>query len=386
MCNSSPEARLFNFADYDFGRIPGDVKAAWEECNVRWNNYPFESMPWLDVLGRCNSQKTALRVMVATHPHLGYVCFWPYAMQPLRSGGVLPIRLCRPWSEDARVGVSAVVSPELDETDCLSIVKGYFDRLPSWSKMIVGLTPSPSPLADALIATARSRGLRFEQESISFAEIRGYASFDAFIGSRSRDWRRKYKRIIQKAGENGIVRIEHLDGDLTLRDLEIIKRRVRDIYVETWKYRSPDPYANLAREDTFGYFSKFIETFAMRRSLHVVFVTLGSDDAAFYIGVHFGDKYCSVQTAYKEKYASASVGFLAQMENFRYTIEHGYSSNNLLGNQGYKRHFTSTEVRFVTFIIFNRNIRGAAAHVISQVRSHFENVRRRKKIRPCEVT
>jgi hypothetical protein len=364
----------FSYSEYAFGRIPEEVKAEWETCNRRWTSYPFESMPWFDVLGRCNSREIDLRLMVATDSSSRCVCFWPYAVQQWRSGGVLPIRLCRPWSEDIRVSASAIVSPELDEAECTCIVNEYFYRLPTWDKMILGLTLSPSPLLDAMVAAVRSQGLTLEQEIISFAEIRGHASFQSFLSSLSRDWRRKYKRIIQTAAANGLVRIEHLDGEQTLPRIEMIKRRVRNIYAETWKYRSADAYANLAREDTFDFFSKFIESFARRGALHTVFVTLNGDDAAFYLGVHCGDKYCSVQTGYKEKYASSSVGFLAQMENFRYTIERGYKVNNLMGSQSYKRHFTSSEVRFATCILFNRNFRGTAARVLSRLKVLFASL------------
>jgi hypothetical protein len=375
ICNRAFEAASFHFADYDLDEIPSDVMEAWESCNVRWKNYLFESMPWFELLGRCNSKSATVRLMVVTNSQIGYVCFWPYAMQHFRTGGVMPITLCRSWSEDTRVGVSAVVSPELDETACVRIVGGCFDRLPVWNKMVIGLTRSPSPLLDALVGSLQARGLPFEQEIQAFSEIGGHATFNAFIRSLSRDWRRKYKRIVEKSIETGIIRIEHLDGSQTLQKLETIKRRVMDIYIETWKRQSVDRYANLARQEVFGPFSLFIETFAKRESLHVIFIKVHGDDAAFYLGAHFANQYCSVQTAYKEKYSSLSVGFLAQMENFRYTIERGFSTNNLLGNQSYKKHFTSKEVEFRNFVVHNKNIKGAAAHFLSRIKSRVERSR-----------
>jgi hypothetical protein len=364
--------------DYAYKDIPAQVWNAWEKCNSEWNCYPFESTPWLCATADGLSQNISKRVMVVNRSCSDPVAFWPYAMQCSYSGGVLPIIICRPWAEDTRVAASIIASPELDRQACRVLVHGLLGNLPKWDKMILGLTRTPSSLLDGIIDESNSVGRCFERETHSFAEIRGWSNFNEFLGSLSRDWRRKYNRVIKRIQEDGKIHIEHIDTVSTLAELESMKIRILNIYRESWKVNSPDRLANLAHPEAFAYFSRLLGSFAQKGCLHVVFVTVHGDDAAFYVGVRFEKMYCSLQTAYKEKYASLSMGFLTQIENFRYTIEHDFLTNNLMANQDYKKHFTDKVQYFSSLIFFNHTAAGKFALLMSKARDILE--RQAKKL------
>jgi hypothetical protein len=363
--------------DYAYGDIPSEIWESWETRNAEWHSYPFESVPWLRAAADGRSPGIAMRLLVASAPRLGPVAFWPYALQRFRTGRVLPLTLCRPWTEDEREAASLVVSPALEREAYGRVAGAFLERLPRWDKMLTGLVRDPSPLLDGLIDAFGPSGTSIERTNHGFAEIRGWTSFQEFLGSLSRDWRRKYNRITKRNQESGSLRIEHLDGPRTLELRESIERRILDIYRESWKTRSADPHANLTDPGASAHFSKLLDAFARRGCLHVIFVSVDGDDAAFYVGVHFERVYCSLQTAYKEKYAGLSVGFLTQIEDFRYTIERGFLTNSLMANQDYKKHFTDTVESFSSLVVFNRSAVGAAAMLLSRARRMLERTRSR---------
>jgi hypothetical protein len=354
--------------DYGYWEVPKEIWEVFGKCNAEWHSYPFESVPWLRASAESLPVGICARLLIASDRHLGPVAFWPYALQSFRSGGILPLLLCRSWTEDERIAASIIVLPELDKCAILGILNKFIEKLPRWNKMITGIIRDGSPLFHAIIEVFGSSSNIFTQETYTFAEIRGWLRFEDFLGSLSRDWQRKYKRIISHNQETGCIRVEHIDGAKTLEMLASIKRRIIDIYRESWKIGSPDRYANLALPDAFAYFSKLIEAFAENKCLHIIFATAGGDDAAFYVGVQHGNVYCSLQTAYKEKYRHLSIGFLTQMENFRYTIEHGYFTNNLMANQDYKKHFTDNVIHYSSLVIFNQNIIGSIAEMLSKAK------------------
>lgn len=357
------------FSQYIFSAIPPEIWHEWERCNEAWGCCPFQSMPWIKASSEMFTEKVSAGLLVAHDSRHRAIAFWPYATQWFKSGGLLPVILCRTWAEDTRVAVSIVVSPALDKDSCGRVVAGFLDRIPRWHKMITGLIPDPSPLLEALTEELGRRSAAMDREVHSFAEIAGWCNFSDFLASLSGDWRRKYNRIVRKQLNPGSVSVEHLDGSLSTETLGSVKQRISEIYSGSWKANSVDRYANLARPETFNLFCRFLESSATRNELHVLFVRTNGDDAAFYVGVSFADTYCSLQTAYKEKYSALSMGFIAQMENFKYTIEKGFKINSLLANQEYKRHFTDNVSSYTSFVAFNRNKIGILASFLSWLRA-----------------
>jgi GNAT acetyltransferase-like protein len=369
----APDPRL-TFRDYEYRAIPGDVWEAWDRSGPEWQRYPFESTAWLRAVAGLLPVDASPRLLVARGPDDSIVAFWPYALQRFRSGGVLPVILCRPWDANVRTAGWITVSPALDGDACGAILDGFEARVDPWDKMLTGLVPDPSPLLDAVVDRARRTRRPLEREVHTFAEIKGWESFDGFLDSLSHDWRRKYRRLTSKMSESG-VGVQQFDGERAQRAVNDIKQRALAIYRESWKTRSGDRAANLMCAETSRHFCALLDGFARRGGLHAIFVTVEGDDAAFYVGLRSGDVYCSLQTAYKECYASRSVGFLAQLADFRYTVEQGLATNNLLANQDYKGHFTKSAVAFSSFVLFGGRPRARAARALSALKARLGAVR-----------
>ena len=89
------------------------------------------------------------------------------------------------------------------------------------------------------------------------------------------------------------------------------------------------------------------------------------EDMAFVLGIHHHGEYCALQTAYTEKFKQESIGYLALMENFRYTIENHFSSNNLLDHFNYKLRICKRGSQAIKIVGCNRNLWGKFAYLIA---------------------
>jgi hypothetical protein len=165
----------------------------------------------------------------------------------------------------------------------------------------------------------------------------------------------------------GSVRLQHIDGQIEPAVFESLTPRIIAVYRESWKSGSTDRFAGLGRPEAFSGFARLLLAFAKRGGLHALFATVDGEDAAFYVGVRFGQMYCSLQTAYREKHAARSLGFLVQMEDFRYTLERGLT-NNLMAYQEYKTHLTDRVVRFASLTAYSRGAHGRMAHLLAKAR------------------
>jgi len=79
---------------------------------------------------------------------------------------------------------------------------------------------------------------------------------------------------------------------------------------------------NLPLANTFANISARISAFARQGGLHIVFITVDGEDAAFELCVIHGNKCCDLTTAYCKKYVSCGVESLEQMEINR--VQLGY--------------------------------------------------------------
>lgn len=360
--------------DYDYHDIPDAVWDAWEVCNAQWHSYPWESVTWLRAAAEGLSPEISKRLLVAGDARSGPIAFWPYRVQRIRSGGMLPLMLCRPWDENPWATTSIVVSPTLGVEDCRRILDEFFQKLPKWHKMMIAMLRMPSPLLDAMLGAFEHVGIRVKRTNHTCLEIRDWNSVDEFMGSLSKKWRQQYNRLSKQYQQADTLRLEHLDGDATLGELESIKRRILGIYKESWKATSTKRHSSLMLPESYAHFSRLIEAFAKKQWLHVIFVSINGEDAGFCVGLRCENVFCSLQTAYKEKYAKLSIGFLTLMEDFRYVIERGGLTNNLMGHHPYLKHFTDTHERFSFLLAFNRDAGGTITLFLSKVRLALQRI------------
>jgi hypothetical protein len=322
------------------------------------------------------------RLLVGMDVQDNYLGFWPYQLEAKRIRGFLPIRLCCPWGGDnqADPGVAgrqyfwALCSPNPSPGFAAAFVAAFMERT-HWHMLQTGNVNNHHPLALAWEEELKRKRLRVFRKDINLAIIGPWDSFENYLSSLSHDWRRRYRRLNRQVtdGTIGVEQLTTFPGEALDRVIE----RIDAIYRDSWKVGSDESAVNLTIADTLSNFSDRIAAFAREGGLHVVFITVDGHDAAFHVGVSHGDMSCALQTAYREQYASHKVGFLTQMEYFRYTIEQGTRERNLLDFLDYKKHFGAEVSPSTLYTIFSRDAIGSIAWHTRNLSVHTKTIRQK---------
>jgi hypothetical protein len=373
----SVECARFSVAEYPLENVPADVWSAWDACVDRWSLLPFQTPTWLRSCAAVMGGGASSRLLIARGDDGSPVGLWPYRVERTRSGGLLPLTLCRPWNDEIRSSTWLLMAPDAGPDLCVSLAEAFLDRIPRWDKMLTGQVPAGSPLLAAQEAVLQRRKARALPEEWTTGELRGGRGFDEFLKSLAYGWRRKYAKLAKQMAA-GEIRVEHVTRFEEPAALETVKRRMRDVYAESWKVDSDETYANLLHPKGWAAFSAVIEAFAARGGLHVVLASAGGRDVAFYVGVSQGSQYCSLHTAYRQSSRNLSAGVLVQMEDYRYTLEHGLT-NCFMGFQAYREHFTEDTRTFVSKTVYARTATGRLALVLSDLKERLEKNRRKKR-------
>jgi hypothetical protein len=356
--------------------MPEEVWRAWDDCADRWALFPYQTAAWTRACIAALGGGANARLLVARGEDGSPLGLWPYRIEKTRAGGLLPLNLCRPWNDEIRSSTWLITAPDAGPDLCTSLAEAFFDRLPSWDKMITGQVPAGSPLLaaqDAVLQRCRARAV---PEEWTTGELRGDRGFEEFLKGLAYGWRRKYTKLSKQVAA-GEIRVEHITSfDST--SLEAVKKRILDIYAESWKVDSKETYANLLHPKGWAVFSTLVGAFAERGGLHVVLASAGGTDVAFYVGVSRGKQYCSLFTAYRQSSRNLSAGVLVQMEDYRYTLEKGFT-NCFMGFQAYREHFTEDTRTFVSKTAYAGTLTGRLAWLLSGVKERLEQRRRKRR-------
>ncbi|MEH6552408.1 MAG: GNAT family N-acetyltransferase [Pseudomonadales bacterium] len=356
---------LFSYTHYKYQNIPESIWEKWGACSKEWEQIPFQSSDWCRSIGdSSNNNYMLLMIIVANEQEVGFL---PYRREKIQSGGILPLNYCSPWADWLPSWLIVVPGEKQGFYDRL--IAGVYQQLPRWDKLKTGLISSDMSIDRRHNGLFQSKNIPYSTESVEMAKIDGFASFDDFLNHQSKKWRAQYRRTVRAQFERGNAKVEHLT-EFDDENLELLKERIMAIYRKSWKANDNSPLYNLTHEKPYKEFSNLFDSYAKGKGLHIMFITIDDDDAAFYLGVHSNGIYCSLQTAYKEKYKKLSIGYLAQMEDFRYTIEQKFKTNNLLANQEYKTHLTNNVETYTQFICFNNTFFGKLAYYLGKLKLH----------------
>lgn len=369
----------FRFVEFSYLDIPPAVWGAWMDCARAWHAEPFRAPTWVRDQPWMASSTPYARLLVGMDERGNYLGFWPYQLETKRIRGLLPIRLCCPWGGDnqADPGVGgrqyfwALCPPDPPLGFAAAFVAAFLART-SWNMLQTGDVRQNQPLALAWEDALQHRRLRVLRKQHNAAIIKHWDSFEDYLASLSQDWRRHYRRVSRQVA-SGKVRVEQwtvFPGSA----LDQVNERIGAIYRDSWKADSSEMAVNLTVAATLANFSARIAAFAKEEGLHVVFITVDGADAAFHVGVSHGDMSCALQTAYREQYSTHGVGFLAQMEYFRYTIEQGMRERNLLGFTDYKRHFGAEVSASTLYTVFSRDTIGGLAWHTRDLSGHLKTI------------
>jgi hypothetical protein len=362
---------------YKYRDIPDAVWDEWQNCCEQWNAYPFQSADWLRSVIEIAPAKSGAALMVA-RDETGCIAFLPYRISHGLSGRVLPITFCRPWSSFMPTWILA--APGRSKCDYQNLVDGFHSRISKWHKMITGYVCNADGINQALSDFFAKEHLRNLATESGMNELRDVPTFDEFLRSLSKHWRRNYRSTKRKMIDSGRAVLTHYE-DFEKHNLETIKQRIMGIYRETWKASSDDKVWNLTFPEAYEIFSCMLDHYESHDGLHVALLTVDGEDAAFFVGVHRSEIYCSVQMGYKPQFKDNSVGFLILMESFRYSIEKGFTINNLLGTQSNQVHFPVQVQEYTDYVVYNNNLLGMLAAFLVRMTfmKRYFNLRKPKR-------
>lgn len=346
---------MMEFKTYRYEDIDKEVWDAWEASCKKWRVYPFNSPAWAraSIKGAGTSRELFLLVAIDDKQIVGFL---PYRYHTRRFLKVPLIKYCRPWS-DMSPSQWFLLIPGKSITYYRELIHGLCRQLPSWDRCVAARIQHSRDIETAFEQYLQSSSYDVTYNIEDQAEIKGFDNFDSFLSGLPSKKRQQYRKSVRELVDTGKCQILHYHVfDDTL--LVSIKERVMSIYRESWKTESTEELNSLLYEKGYHYFSSLVDEYAEIDGLHVMILKLDEDDAAFYVGVHQYNKYVLLQTAFKDKYKRLSVGQLIQLENFRYTIENNYITNNTLAAQKYKRRIIKDIVTQNMYVINNKTIVG----------------------------
>ena len=364
------ECVMTEFHTVQYQDISDDLWEQWENCCKSWQAYPFQAPAWARACAE-NLSADAKKYLFFARDADKYLGFLPYRTEKVVTGRMLPIMQCKPW---ARFG-GAIASQNEDEEFYKQFIDQFHAQIPKWHNLESGLLQDGDRILEAQDQFYAERGLKLRRKEIGMSEIMSESGFEGFLSSLSPKWRYSYRKAVRDHFETGKTSIDHYET-FSEDDLRSLKKRVMGIYKESWKTASTDTENNLLLPRIYNRFSDLMDFSARSGGLHVVIATIDGDDAAFSVGLHQNKLYCSYQTAYKEKYKKLGIGRLLHMESFRFVMENGFSTNNLLSDQGFKSHYTNRVARFSYMNVFNNNLPARLAESLAYAKRYLPGAKK----------
>ena len=361
---------MIHFEHFQFKQIDNELWLNWQKCSLNWRTLPLQSPNWLKPVAEASEGSLDNLFLLVAKKNKEYLGFFPYRIEQRLLGEIIPLIYCLPWYDNLPSWITLTSDKEAGHQ---LLIEGFYKNLPKWHKLISGLVEHRNDTNNLEINFFLENKLFFTSISEEMAEIRNIETFDEFLQNQSKQWRKRYQKISKKLLASKQANLQHYT-DLNHDELELLTQRVMSIYRESWKVNDKQSLDfNLTNPQSYRSFYALIKSYAECNGLHIMIISVNNEDAAFYVGVYQDGLYCSLQTAYKEKFANLSVGYLIQMENFRFTIENNFERNNLLANQSYKSNLTNQIEHYSRYTVYSRSILGLMARFLTYARQVITN-------------
>jgi hypothetical protein len=204
--------------------------------------------------------------------------------------------------------------------------------------MISGLVPNGS-----LIQKLRKRlGYKFKF-SLHGLELQCAASLsggvDGFLSRRSGNHRRKLKKQIKRAAENGVYFERHSPSSNS--EVEEIYSRMISIELASWKGSGK---CGMAEPRPKKFYNIMMKRLALSKNARIILARHEGKDIGYIFGGMAGKVYRGQQFSFDDQWRSASIGNILQFEQIKWLCEEAstrYDMGPLNGHKmEYKRHWT----------------------------------------------
>ena len=196
-----------------------------------------------------------------------------------------------------------------------------------------------------------------ELDPYRWAEVDLDDGFEAYHGSKSRNFRRNVKRLAAKVAAEGPWGIDRIHGHEAAAQIDEYLERMFPVADHSWKVRS----GGIMAEHHRTYFRETIRRFARRGMIDFAFLTIGGRDAAFLVGIVERDVYYDFFISYDDDFAHVSPGIHLMIEMLRRLPEDGVKHVVSHGDHDYKDRWTSRWVPASRLFVFNRGARASLA-------------------------
>lgn len=206
----------------------------------------------------------------------------------------------------------------------------------------------------ALEAAAKSRHFNIELSNYYYPIVNLADGYDAYYKSRSNKFRRVLKRQTEKINNDfggwEIERFTNLDGEQSLRHA---LSRVTSIYNSSWKAVNEQHLPN----HFIAFYSDISTRFAANTKLDLSILSIGSQDAAFFLAIEDAGVLYDVFVSYDQRFKALRPGEFLMKQLFPSIAERNCRTLVSHGAHQYKKVWSTDEIPRVRVFIFSRRIR-----------------------------
>ncbi len=201
-----------------------------------------------------------------------------------------------------------------------------------WELMLLCGVPDNSMLLKALVdaLSPHYRLVLGQRTRRQVANLRD--GLDAFIGNRSRNFRKNLRRAVRESEAVGIDFETHVVTEVGMA--QYLYQRAVAVERRSWKGRAG---VGIDRGSMHAFYREMVPRLAARGQLRMGFARHQGRDIGFILGAVFGTGYRGLQFSFDAEYGESSVGNVCQYQQIAALCAEGIESYDLGTDMEYKR-------------------------------------------------
>jgi CelD/BcsL family acetyltransferase involved in cellulose biosynthesis len=312
----------------------GPLESEWRDLAVRRGN-GFLTPEWFGAWTRHYGDEQIPFVPLLRGPDGALRGLLPLALP--RSGHP---RVCRIAGANLGDRFHPVCEPEAEAEVAAAVGEGLADAPEPWSVISLDHVQVDEPWIEALgEATGRRLSTRRRIAApLPLIDIAAHESWDAYLGTRSSNFRQQVRRFARRAAREADLRVRRTESP---DDVESDMRTFFDLHDKRFSGRGG---SSLSAERARGFHLDFAAAALEQGWLRLWFLELDGSPAAAWYGWRLGDRYSYYNSGFDPAFASLSPGLVLISAIIESAFEEGaVEFDFLLGEERYKHRFAERE-------------------------------------------
>jgi CelD/BcsL family acetyltransferase involved in cellulose biosynthesis len=312
-----------------------NVFLTWEWVSRWWEVYGDERKLTVLLAWRAQRLVGIAPLMIGKHP--GYGSAGPRALMMIGQGG-----------DTLAERFAFIGAPDEEGELANCFVRHLLGPLARAWDMILFERMLDSPGKDRLVEALAESRLKVElpgEHLAPYASLPG--DMEAFLGSRSRNFRSQYRSSRKKLEQLGAVRLRHAGTDIAIPDaIEVLARLHRE--------RFADESASFRSEAYIRFHTRLAETFFERGWLWLVVLELAGEPIAARYDYVYANKVWCMQGGWDPRHSAVRPGMILTGAVIEWAIERGLAEYDFLcGEEKYKDRWSDAQRRMTSVQAFN---------------------------------